>query len=263
MINYKDQLGALIKDPYWGIGSWLFISPVLVSEPPRCLSCFWSGRSLLSTRRHLAHLLSGLTHLMLGRTGEHKLSQSWPGEEGRGRETWVAQKCFPHCSDGHHPEGGTEETLSGAMLRQTHSAAAARMVWAQCVAAVQQLNALPHVSHTAVAICVWWMCGVQWGAEETTAPPHFCYFKWLWIFQGCGHWSLFSCYGLWTAKLQSLELLALFQSEESSFAGRRGFLTFCPWRHSLWQEITEANDYAQFKKSIKYLLKWAFQVIYQ
>lgn len=118
MINYKDQSGALTKDPIWGIGSWLLTSPVLVSEPPQCVSCFWSRRPLLGRCRCLAHLPFRPDPF---NAGENKLSQSWPAEEGRGRETWVAQKCFLHCSDGHHTERGAEETLyleEPAMLRQ-------------------------------------------------------------------------------------------------------------------------------------------------
>lgn len=160
-------------------------------------------------------------------------------------------------------KGEQRKLLSGgACHAQTHSAAAARMVWAQCVAAVQQLNALPHVSHTAVAICVWWMCGVQWGAEEATAPPHFCYFKWLWICQGCGHWSLLSCYGLWTAKLK-LGAACPFPKRGVKLCWKDMF----PHILSM-KTFTVTGDHwgkwlCPVEKSIKYLLKWAFQVIYQ
>lgn len=268
MINYKDQSGALTKDPIWGIGSWLLISPVLVPEPPWCLLCFWSGRSLLSSADVWHIFLSGLARLMLGRTDE----QSWARADLERKE----EAGRPELPGNALCTAVIVTTQKGEQRKlciwrnlpcsdRDPFSCSSKRGWAQCVAAVQQLNELPHVSHTAAAICVWWMCGVQWGAEEATSPPLLCYFKWLWVClrlqalisaqlpwggepPGCR-----ACSCLPFSKVRSQALL---EGDISSHTAHEGI--HCD-RRSL-RPMTMPNTK---KASNIYLFKWAFQVIYQ
>lgn len=89
----KISQGLLTKDPIWGIGSWLLISPALVSEPPQCLSCFWSGRPLLSSCWRLAHLPFRPDPFNVGGTSWARADLQRKEEAGTPE---LPRKCFLH-----------------------------------------------------------------------------------------------------------------------------------------------------------------------